>query len=66
MIFDDGYEPRPVIFVSLDNDELHKQVGITTETGWCSLGYFISQYSTYPTNAELLEYCKINYPEYFI
>ena len=66
MLIDDGYQQHEVVAVGYDDDDLQKQPGITTKNGWCSLGYYITQYASYETNTELTAYCKLYYPEYFI
>lgn len=66
LLLDDGYQQQSVIAVGYDNDKLHKQPGITTEAGWCSLSYYAKQYADYETNVKLTAYCKLHYPEYFI
>jgi hypothetical protein len=66
LFFADGYEDREVLAIGEDNDEFHKQPGITTTNGWCALGYYAKEYVNLPQNTELTAYCKLHYPEYFI
>ena len=65
MIFDDSFDPREVTHIGV-SAEHPLIIGIYTATGWCSIGFFIKEYSRIPTNANLTAYLVQHYPEYFI
>lgn len=66
MTFYDNHSTHEVLNIGTDDDAYHRDTGICTLTGWCSLTYYVAQYATSKSNQELTAYCTLHYPEYFI
>lgn len=68
MTFFDGHQFRRVYQVQpSDNPNISAHhLGFAYTNGWCSLTYYVTEYSTLPQNRQLTAYLRKNYPEYFI